>query len=324
MKHEGTRPGPARRLAVAGSVAVLGALVVAVAAALAALGPKGTRQITVPGGPLGLAQGFGSIWVSSHRGTYLYRIDPATNRVTSRIDVGQNACGQIAVTTDRVWIGHCDTSTSTIVVDPAKNAVVGSLEGDALAFGVGFGSVWLGSNGGAPTELLRVDPHTLAIQARIPVGNGGAYVTTAFGAVWVSNMDDGTITRIDPATNTVTSTVRLGRPGDAMLVAAGNSLWSVSNGEGRLLRIDPRTLTVRPTAVRTRMPNGTDPVVAVGRGSLWFMPATTELDRVSVQTGRLQKRIPVIAPGGSHVLFAAGSVWIAALSSDTVLRVPVR
>lgn len=324
MKHTGTRPGPARRFAAATSVAVLGALVIAVAAALAALGPKGTKQITVPGGPLGLARGFGSIWVSAHRDTYLYRIDPATNRIQSKIDMGQNACGQIAVSADRVWIGHCDTSTTTIVVDPSKNAVVGSLEAEGLAFGVGFGSVWLGSNGGAPTEILRVDPHTLAIQARIAVGNGGAYITTAFGAVWVSNMDDGTISRIDPTTNTVTNTFRLGRPGDAMLVAAGNSLWSVSNGEGRLLRIDPKALTVKPTAVRTKMPNGTDPIVAVGKGSLWFMPTTTELDRVSVQTGRLQKRIPVIAPGGSHVLFAAGSVWIAALFSDTVLRVPVR
>jgi len=300
------------------------ALTWSVGIASAAPGPKGTVQITVPGGPLGLAQGFGSIWVSSHRDTYLYRINPATNRVQNRIDMGQNACGQITVSADRLWIDHCDTSTSTIAVDPSTDTVVGSIDAGSLSAGVGFGSIWLSSNGGAPTELLRVDPHSLAISARIPVGNGGAYITTAFGAVWVSNIDDGTISRIDPSTNTVAKTFRLGTPGDAMLVPAGGSLWSVSNGAQRLLRINPASLTVTPTSARTKMPNGTDPIVAVGKGSLWFMSTSAELDRVSVRTGKLQQRIPVIAPGAQHVLFAANSVWIAAFDADTVLRVPVQ
>jgi len=300
------------------------ALMWSVGIASAGPGPKGTVQITVPGGPLGLAQGFGSIWVSSHRDTYLYRINPATNRIQNRIDMGQNACGQITVSTDRLWIGHCDTSTSIIVIHPSTNTIVGSIDAEALTSGVGFGSIWLASNGGAPTELLRVDPHSLAISARIPVGNGGAYITTAFGAVWVSNIDDGTVSRIDPSTNTVAKTFRLGTPGDAMLVPAAGSLWSLSDGEERLLRINPTTLTVTPTSVRTKMSSGTDPIVAVGKGSLWFMATSAELDRVSVRTGKLQQRIPVIAPGAQHVIFAANSVWIAGFDADTVLRVPVR
>ena len=54
----------------------------------------------------------------------------------------------------------------------------------------------------------------------IPVGNGPSAVATGEGAVWVVNGHDGTVSRIDPATNAVTGTVRVG--GEPTAVAAGD------------------------------------------------------------------------------------------------------
>jgi YVTN family beta-propeller protein len=44
---------------------------------------------------------------------------------------------------------------------------------------------------------------------RIRVGAGPLAVAVGGGAVWVTNRDDRSVTRIDPRTNAVTATIRL-------------------------------------------------------------------------------------------------------------------
>ncbi len=49
-------------------------------------------------------------------------------------------------------------------------------------------------------------------------------VAVGAGAVWVANSADGTVSRIDPATNTVTATITLG--GEPVAVAvSGTTVW---------------------------------------------------------------------------------------------------
>ena len=48
------------------------------------------------------------------------------------------------------------------------------------------------------------------IAARIATGNGPCSEGAGFGALWVSNIRDATIARIDPATNKVTGKVQVG------------------------------------------------------------------------------------------------------------------
>src|SRR5262249_35862422 len=69
----------------------------------------------------------------------------------------------------------------------------------------GFGSVWVTVSGG----LVRLDPATGAAAARITLGGRPWGVAVGEGAVWVGNRDDGTVARVDPATNTVAWRVRL-------------------------------------------------------------------------------------------------------------------
>jgi virginiamycin B lyase len=65
--------------------------------------------------------------------------------------------------------------------------------------------------------------------ARIPIGRGGSGIAAGAGSVWVANELDGTITRIDPGTNHVVETIRVGgSPHD--LVVAGGEVW-VAKGQ---------------------------------------------------------------------------------------------
>jgi YVTN family beta-propeller protein len=88
----------------------------------------------------------------------------------------------------------------------------------------GLGAVWVAY----PNEgrLLRVDPDTGRIVARIPVGDGPRFMDVGAGAVWVMNQLDGSVSRVDPDTNRVAATipVDLHIEGGDLTVGAG-SVW---------------------------------------------------------------------------------------------------
>ncbi len=55
--------------------------------------------------PSAIAIGYGSVWVETHRGTTLDRIDPTSNEVSASIDVGQQSCGAPGIGF-RAGLGH--------------------------------------------------------------------------------------------------------------------------------------------------------------------------------------------------------------------------
>ena len=72
----------------------------------------------------------------------------------------------------------------------------------------GLGAVWVADT--AKGQVLRLDPRTRQVRARIPV-DGEALVTVGASAVWVLN-ERNRLLRIDPATNRVTARTVLRRP----------------------------------------------------------------------------------------------------------------
>ena len=60
-------------------------------------------------------------------------------------------------------------------------------------------------------DVVRLDPATGAVLARIPVGANPLASAWVGGELWVPNIDDGTISVIDPATNSVRTTFAVGK-----------------------------------------------------------------------------------------------------------------
>jgi hypothetical protein len=71
----------------------------------------------------------------------------------------------------------------------------------------GFGSVWLAV--GCVSWLLRVDPATGSVQARIPLARGFAHLAIGAASVWISHDGDGLVSRLDPRTNQIVATLDL-------------------------------------------------------------------------------------------------------------------
>ena len=72
--------------------------------------------------------------------------------------------------------------------------------------------------------VVRIDPATNSVTTTIPVGRGPTGIAVGLGSVWVANSRDGTVSRIDPVRNRVAQTIRVG--GSPQAIAVGNGrVW---------------------------------------------------------------------------------------------------
>ena len=97
------------------------------------------RRVAVGGLPLGVAAGFGSIWVAMWEDDKVWRIDPATLRAREIVTVGEEPL-DVAVGAGSVWVtNHCSRTVSRI--DPGSDTVSKSID-------VGYHPQWLAVGGG--------------------------------------------------------------------------------------------------------------------------------------------------------------------------------
>jgi hypothetical protein len=109
------------------------------------------------------------------------------------------------------------------------------------AVAAGAGAVWAS----AGRDLLRVDPRTAEVTARLPVPTGTAQVAAPGGAagVWAvccgadRTLGRPRLTRVDPDGNRVVATIPLPGPADAVGAGPGGE-WVRSPG-GPVWRVDP-------------------------------------------------------------------------------------
>ena len=288
--------------------------------------PAGVLQtITdIDNGPLYPTDAFGSVWVSSHRGQALDRIDPHDGRVTARIDLGQNSCSPVYPTPTLLLISPCDDGTNSMIVNPRTNQVVGSIPGSVNDYA--FGSAWFSDATG--TTLQRVDVRTRKRTTIAHVWVG--WIAHGGGRLWVveSGPYDGTwhggIAEVDPTANRVIRTIPVKNPGAYPALAyAFGALWLQGGAEPFFDRVDPVTGHVTTFAIPNYEPN-TDlegGSLVAGMGSVWMQIAPAVIGRFNPRTGALVGHFPADPQGaGSWPLPAYGSLWVSNFDSEQIWR----
>jgi virginiamycin B lyase len=161
-------------------------------------------------------------------------------------------------------------------------------------------------------SVSRIDPATNQVVATIGVGRAPSGLAVGAGAVWVSRRSDGAVVRIDPASNRVVATIPVGRAPGALTVAGG-VVW-VSLPEHGLGRIDPASN--RSTVVR--VPRCCAGELAAGEGALWVANREDgSLVRVDPASGRVVARVllPKTTEQRPHqVAVGDGAVWVTSAS----------
>jgi YVTN family beta-propeller protein len=158
-----------------------------------------------------------------------------------------------------------------------------------------------------PNSVAAIDPKTNKVAAVVPVGNTPAAIAAGLGEVWVVNLNEQTLSRVDPKTRTATRIGSLVNP-TSVAVGAG-SVW-VATSDYKLSRIDPET---RGVAATESLPRQRNPLEDLGGPS---RVATADGDVWTANPGmlaRIRPRREEIKLSGccGAVAVGRGSVWVA-------------
>ncbi|HEX4518948.1 MAG TPA: adenylate/guanylate cyclase domain-containing protein, partial [Gaiellaceae bacterium] len=88
-----------------------------------------------------------------------------------------------------------------------------------------------------------VNPQSGRISGQIPVGSSPSAVTVGSGSIWVTNIDDHSVSRIDAAKQVVVAPIQVGNGPDGIVFGAGK-IWVTNGLDGTVSEIDPQTNTV--------------------------------------------------------------------------------
>jgi DNA-binding beta-propeller fold protein YncE len=256
------------------------------------LQPRVTAVVPVGLHPQDVAVGEGAVWVSvpaeqPGQDNLVVRIDRITNEVAARIPVEgyieELAAGEGGVWGAGAWFDDGDFSPFLVRIDPASNAVVARIPDVSGPLAVGGGALWAVDRAGARA------------------GHEGS-----------------SLLRVDPATNQVSSRIPLGVAAWDVEFGEGY-VWVLplepDPGEGDILQVDPTTSEV---VARIEIPlpdTGYPPTVyapALGEGLAWVPVCCPDNELTLVRVDAATSQIvgePITVPGGAPFAIAAGHVW---------------
>jgi YVTN family beta-propeller protein len=276
-------------------------------------------RVAVPGAPVGIGTGFGSLWVATAQdnGGALARVDPATNQVLATVPVGGFPVG-IAAGFGSMWQANHTDGTLTRV-DPATNKVIATIPvGPGPAeVAVDGGRVWVGDT---DSTLAAVDPATNRRIHVVRVGPGDEFRTLVAGAgsIWTDNTGGG-ISRVDSASGKNQATIKIPGCCQGGLLFFQGVLWASNIPDGRLYRINPNTNRVIDHVQIGQVPNR----IIIAGGRLWVAHSDTSVvSWHAIDTARQLGSVTLSGTGmvATMAVTDATSIWVPLLDSDAVTR----
>ncbi len=173
------------------------------------------------------------------------------------------------------------------------------------------------SPGISADSMGAIDPRTNDIVATIPVGIRPGPVVAGAASLWVGNLRDRTLTKIDPRRRSAVGTVSLGNRTPTGLAVGAGAVWAAHGFRGELSRVDPDfDQVIQTLTVTSRTSAGS---VAVGNGYVWAAYGDSTLARIRPGAAR-PDRTALAGAIPAAVTVARGTVWVANSGDATVQR----
>ena len=351
-RHPGPRRhAPRRRLVVlaAAALAACGAAVIALGGGrdpplappagtgLAVIDPARGRVSAftqLPTAPGSLAVGEGAVWALSSEDDAVTGHDLRSGRVVRTIRTGRRP-SDLAAGAGALWVGnaggpHWNYTVSVSRVDPRSYAITHTEQlpeevrgrywkapGEGYPqIAVGAGAVWTIN---PDATVTRLDPRTGRRVATINAGMMQRTLAAGPEGVWFLSLDrTDSVIGIDPRTNRVGHTIRVGSDFLAGVAVGAGSIWATSPQDGQLWRIEPGSRLTRTIDVGVGVS-----FVAFGAGAVWTGNYVDGVvSRVDPRTNRVTARVQV---GAVQTLAAgSGAAWagVARGTRDGTLPAP--
>jgi class 3 adenylate cyclase/streptogramin lyase len=261
------------------------------------------------GGNPKIAVGEGGVWVHS---AFLEHLDLRTGDVIAdRVGVETNgnpgADPGIEFGDRAVWIGGALQGDHAVLLrwDPATDEQLPdiSIPADVLPndLAVDKGAVWVTFPDG---RLVELDPETRRVVANADVGGFIDEAVLGGGGLWVLDITDGTLTRVD--TRTLQASDPIGFSGSVLGMAADDErVWLLETSGNDVIPVSANGIVGDPISVGEN-PSG----IAVGLGAAWVCDEDGDVYRIDPLT----KETTTIHVGGHLTAMAvdeaAGTLWI--------------
>ena len=160
-----------------------------------------------------------------------------------------------------------------------------------------------------------------SIAATVPVGARPVAITSGAGALWVANLDDQSVTRVDLSSREAVHNIPIGDAPTA-LAATRTGVW-VADGTGGVSKIDPRydrLTSTRSLTASGAFFGGTVRPMLAAFGSIWIVSPDGYVSRLDPDSARGTGSVGV-GNGPSAIAAGAGSVWVTNSADGTVTRI---
>ncbi len=172
----------------------------------------------------------------------------------------------------------------------------------------------------AANSIVALNPSG-SIAATVAVGARPVAIAAGAGALWVGNLDDQSVTRVDVASRQAVRHIPIGDTPTG-LAATETAVW-VTDGTGDVSRIDTsydRVAVTKPLRASVGFFGGIVRPVLAAFGSIWIVSpdgVVLRVDRASMQV------VDSVAVGNlpSAIAAGAGSIWVTNTIDGTVTRI---
>ena len=196
--------------------------------------------------------------------------------------------------------------------------------GALLLIGTALAALLLSRGGGSgglslvhPNNVGVIDPKTNEIVDEVPVGIRPGPIAAGEGSVWVGNIGDRNLTRVNVETRENAGAVTLNNQTPTGLAVGAGAVWVAHGLLGRLSRVDLRT-GLLTTTIDVALPSLSGEVT-VGGDSVWTVNGGSIVARVAPVSPRvLETGLAGQSPTG--IVYAVGSLWVANGGDQNVFR----
>jgi virginiamycin B lyase len=260
-----------------------------------------------------------AVWVASTKPNAIQRIDPVTNKVVAKVAVSGEACSGLAEGFGSIWVPLCGRKAALVRIDIHSNTISATLPIPPA-----------GPEGGIASSLdsvwmvtdktgtlSRIDPATNTVRQKISVPRGAYNPLFADGILWVTGFESGVLIPVDASTGAVLDSIPVG-PKPRFLTAGGGSVWTLNQGDGTVSRVDASTRKLMAT-IQAGIP-GPGGDIAYGAESVWASVFDLPLTRIDGSTNKMVRQWA--GRGGDSLRFGFNSIWLTDYRRGLLWRIP--
>jgi virginiamycin B lyase len=261
-----------------------------------------------------------AVWVASTKPYSVQRIDPATNTVVAKVRLSGEACSGLAFGFGSLWVPVCGKKPLLARVDALTNQITAVLP---IAPAGREGGITASSDSvwivtdKEGTTLSRINPATNTVRQKISIPAGSYNPLSSGNMVWITGFARNILTAVDASSGKVLAELPVGSK-PRFLTSGGGSVWTLNQGDGSVTRIEVNSRKVTATiAVGIPGPGGD---LGYGAGSVWATTFDLPLTMINGQTNKVLRQW--VGTGGDSLRFGHDSIWLTDYYRGLLWRIP--